>query len=144
MKNLSLSEYFVQNITRNKCSSFQNYERCHVTDRIEIWGLQSRSILQSNEITRSNSDSNKSGCFDCLSIGQNKLLWACFHQSQAHRATLKEEETMSNTDNKAISKVTVTRQPLSLSMCRLNKARQTLDSHYKAKSQRCGNVDEKG
>lgn len=51
---------------------------------------------------------------------------------------------MSNTDNKAISKVTVTRQPLSLSMCRLNKARQTLDSHYKAKSQRCGNVDEKG
>lgn len=38
-----------------------------------------------------------------------------------HKAILKEEETMSDADNKAISNVTVARQPLSLSMCRLNK-----------------------
>ncbi|KAM7368867.1 hypothetical protein PAMP_013172 [Pampus punctatissimus] len=54
-----------------------------------------------------------------------KTIVGLFSAETTHRAILKEEETMSNADNKAISKVTVTRQPLSLSMCRLNKDSRT-------------------
>ncbi len=61
-----------------------------------------------------------------------------------HKAALRGEETMSDEDNKSVSNVTVTRQPLSLSMCPLNKEQdQTAsDSHYRDTAQTCANEEE--
>lgn len=68
-----------------------------------------------------------------LTVWQSKLLWVKTTVKPIQRATLEEEETMSDADNKAVSNVTVTRQPLSLSMW-TKKQKQTFDSHYREKS----------